>query len=148
MHIILLETVNKIGKAGEVVSVKDGFAKNFLIPQKKAIIANKKNREDLSKKISKINENNEKKSKEANDLKSKLDGQEVSIQMESNEDGNLYGNVGYKQISDKLTEEFSVNLEPGSFILGNIKSIGRFPITVRLYGDISATLNLEITKKN
>ena len=50
MQIILLETVNKIGKAGEVVAVKDGFAKNFLIPQKKAIIANKKNREDLSKK--------------------------------------------------------------------------------------------------
>ena len=58
MQIILLETLNKLGKAGEVVSVKDGFAKNFLIPQKKAIIANKKNLNDLNSKMSQINENN------------------------------------------------------------------------------------------
>ena len=61
MQIILLETLNKLGKAGEVVSVKDGFAKNFLIPQKKAIIANKKNLSDLNSKMSQINENNLKK---------------------------------------------------------------------------------------
>ena len=65
MQIILLETLNKLGKAGEVVSVKDGFAKNFLIPQKKAIIANKKNLNDLNSKMSQINENNMKKISEA-----------------------------------------------------------------------------------
>ena len=61
MDIILLESLNKLGKAGEIVTVKDGFAKNFLIPEKKAIIANKKNKADLENRISQINSNNEKK---------------------------------------------------------------------------------------
>ena len=65
MQLILLETLNKLGKAGEVVSVRDGYAKNFLIPKQKAIIANKKNLENLTTKMSQINENNEKKTKEA-----------------------------------------------------------------------------------
>ena len=63
MQVILLETFNKLGKAGEIVNVKDGYANNFLLPQKKAIIANKKNKENLESKMSQINENNEKKSK-------------------------------------------------------------------------------------
>ena len=67
MQIILLETLNKLGKAGEIVSVKDGFAKNFLIPQKKAIIANKKNRDNLASKMIQIEENNERKIREANE---------------------------------------------------------------------------------
>ena len=64
MQVILLETFNKLGKAGEIVNVKDGYANNFLLPQKKAIIANKKNKENLESKMSQINENNEKKVKE------------------------------------------------------------------------------------
>ena len=59
MDIILLESLNKLGKAGEIVTVKDGFAKNFLIPGKKAIIANKKNRADLENRITQINSDNE-----------------------------------------------------------------------------------------
>ena len=61
MDIILLESLNKLGKAGEIVTVKDGFAKNYLIPEKKAIIANKKNKTDLENRITQINSNNDKK---------------------------------------------------------------------------------------
>ena len=147
MQIILLETLNKLGKAGEVVSVKDGFAKNFLIPQKKAIIANKKNLNDLNSKMSQINENNMKKISEANELKAKLDGKEINIQMEANEDGNLYGNLGPRQIRDRLINDFSIDIEPGNIILDNISAIGSHDVTLRIYDDISATLKLEITKK-
>ena len=148
MQIILLETLNKLGKAGEVVSVKDGFAKNFLIPQKKAIIANKKNLNDLNSKMSQINENNMKKISEANELKAKLDGKEINIQMEANEDGNLYGNLGPRQIRDRLINDFSIDIEPGNIVLDNISAIGSYDVTLRIYDDISATLKLEITKKN
>ena len=148
MQIILLETLNKLGKAGEVVSVKDGFAKNFLIPQKKAIIANKKNLNDLNSKMSQINENNMKKISEANELKAKLDGKEINIQMEANEDGNLYGNLGPRQIRDRLINDFSIDIEPGNIITGNIGVIGNHDVTLRFYDDIAATLKLEITKKN
>ena len=147
MQIILLETLNKLGKAGEVVSVKDGFAKNFLIPQKKAIIANKKNLDDLNSKMSQINENNMKKISEANELKAKLDGKEINIQMEANEDGNLYGNLSPRQIRDRLINDFSIDIEPGNIVLDNISAIGRHDVTLRIYDDISALLKLEITKK-
>ena len=147
MQIILLETLNKLGKAGEVVSVKDGFAKNFLIPQKKAIIANKKNLNDLNSKMSQINENNMKKISEANELKAKLDGKEINIQMEANEDGNLYGNLGPRQIRDSLINGFSIDIEPGNIVLDNISAIGSYDVTLRIYDDISASLKLEITKK-
>ena len=63
MQIILLETLNKLGKAGEIVTVKDGFARNFLLPEKKAIIANKKNKANLETKMDQIKKNNEKKNK-------------------------------------------------------------------------------------
>ena len=147
MQIILLETLNKLGKAGEVVSVKDGFAKNFLIPQKKAIVANKKNLNELNSKMSQINENNAKKISEANELKAKLDGKEISVQMEANEDGNLYGSLGPRQIRDRMINDFSIDIDPGDIVLGNISAIVNHDVTLRIYDDISATLKLEITKK-
>lgn len=147
MQIILLETLNKLGKAGEIVSVKDGFAKNFLIPQKKAIIANKKNRDNLASKMIQIEENNERKIREANEIKSKLEGKDIIIQMEANEDGNLYGNVGPKQITDNLKKDHSIDLDPANILLGNVKELGNYTVIIRLYDEISLELRLEITKK-
>ena len=148
MKIILLETLNKLGKAGEIVSVKDGFAKNFLIPQKKAIFANKRNIDDLETKMSQINKNNEKKINEANSLKSKLNEKEITIQMESNEDGKLYGNIGPKIIIEELKKKYNVSLLPENIVLGNIRELGNYTINLRLYDDISADLKIEITKRN
>ena len=147
MEIILLESLNKLGKAGEIVTVRDGFAKNYLLPNKKAIIANKKNKEDLKTKMSQIEQNNQEKQKEAEDLKSQIDGITISVEMEANEDGNLYGNVGPRQIYESLKSKFSVEINPGNIILGNIKSLGHHSITLRLYDDISVNINLEVTKK-
>ncbi len=148
MQIILLETLNKLGKAGEIVSVKDGYAKNYLIPQKKAIIANKKNKADLSSKMSQINKNNEIKINEANSMKSILDNKNIIIHMEANEEGNLYGNITTKQIIENVKREFSINLDPRNIIIGNIKQLGQYTVTLRLYDEISATINLEIAKNN
>ncbi len=147
MEIILLEALNKIGKAGEIVSVKDGFANNYLIPQKKAIIANKKNRDELSSKISQINEKNEMKIKEASEIKTKLNNKAIEIEMEANEDGNLYGNITHKQIIDKLVSEFSISLQTENIIIGNIKTLGKHEINLRLYNDITASIDLDVIKK-
>tara|TARA_B000000557_G_C20558738_1_gene352121 strand:- start:10 stop:456 length:447 start_codon:yes stop_codon:yes gene_type:complete len=147
MQIILLETLNKLGKAGEIVNVKDGFAKNFLIPKKKALIATKKNKDDLASKMSQINENNELKIKQANELKSKLDSKKISIEMEANEDGNLYGNLSPKLISERLNKEFSVELDTENIILGNVKELGVHSCKLLLYGNVSVSIDLEIVKK-
>lgn len=148
MQIILLETLNKLGKAGEIVSVKDGFAKNFLIPQKKAIIANKKNRDDLTTRIAQINENNEIKIKEANDIKSKINEKEIKIYMEANEDGNLYGNIAPKQILEELKLEYNVNLSHENIVFKGIKSLGAHSVELELYDNISANIKLEILRKS
>ena len=146
MQIILLETLNKLGKAGEIVSVKDGFANNFLIPNKKAIIANKKNRLDLESKISQINQNNEKKIKQANDIKSKLDDIEMIIQMEVNEEGNLYGNLGPREIHEQLLKNHSIDISPSDIIVSNVKTLGHHDITIRIYDEIKSVLKIRIDK--
>ncbi len=147
MDIILLESLNKLGKAGEIVTVKDGFAKNFLIPEKKAIIANKKNRADLETRITQINSNNDKKIVEANELKLKLDGKKISIEMEANDDGSLYGAVSQKSVSESIFTIHNIKISPDSVILDSIKEVGETEIQINLYEKIKADLQLEITKK-
>ena len=147
MDIILLESLNKLGKAGEIVTVKDGFAKNFLIPEKKAIIANKKNKADLENRITQINSNNDKKIVEANEIKEKLDQKKISIAMEANDDGSLYGAVSQKSVSESIYSLLEIKISPDAVVLEPIKEIGETEIQVILYEDIKANLHLEITKK-
>ena len=147
MDIILLESLNKLGKAGEIVTVKDGFAKNYLIPEKKAIIANKKNKADLENRISQINSNNDKKIVEANEIKEKLDQKKISIAMEANDDGSLYGAVSQKSVSESIYSLLEIKISPDAVVLDPIKEIGEAEIQVILYEDFKAILHLEITKK-
>ena len=147
MDIILLESLNKLGKAGEIVTVKDGFAKNFLIPEKKAIIANKKNKADLENRITQINSNNDNKIVEANEIKEKLDQKKISIAMEANDDGSLYGAVSQKSVSESIYSLLEIKISPDAVVLDPIKEIGETEIQVILYEDIKAILHLEITKK-
>ena len=147
MDIILLESLNKLGKAGEIVTVKDGFAKNFLIPNKKAIIANKKNIAELETRITKINANNDKKIIEANEIKEKLDQKKISIAMEANDDGSLYGAVSQNSVSESIYSLLEIKISPDAVVLDPIKEIGETEIQVILYEDIKAILHLEITKK-
>ena len=147
MQIILLETLNKLGKAGEIVVVKDGYAKNFLIPQNKAIVANKKNKDDLQIKMDQINKNNEEKIQEGEALKSKLDNKKISVQIEANENGNLFGNLNSKIIIDEIKSTFSISLNPDDILLGSIRDLGDHEISIRLYGDITAKMLLTINRK-
>ena len=146
MQVILLESLNKLGKAGEVVAVKDGYAKNYLIPQNKAIVANKTNLEDLKNRISKINLNNDKKIAEAESIKKNLDGKTYEVQIEANDDGVLYGSINQQQIILLISDEAS-DVNADSIIIPQIKNIGEHQVTVHLYEDISATITLSVTKK-
>ena len=147
MQIILLESLTKLGKAGEIVSVKDGFARNYLIPQKKAIVANKKNKLNLADKMSQISENNQIKIEDAENLKSKIDGKTIKIDMEANDDGKLYGAINQKFIVEQVKQSLSVELQAESIILYPIKSIGDYEVKLRLYEEIQASIRLEISKK-
>ncbi len=146
MQVILLESLNKLGKAGEVVAVKDGFAKNYLIPQNKAIVANKSNLADLKNKISKINSDNDKRIAEASAIKEMLDGKTYEFKTEANDEGVLYGSINQQQIIQLISSNVD-NINVDSIVLPQIKILGEHSITVRLYEDISAKIKLSVIKK-
>jgi large subunit ribosomal protein L9 len=148
MEIILLETINKIGKAGEIVSVKDGFANNFLLPYKKAIVANRKNRDQLETRMSQIKEHNQSKKQEAELVKSKIDGKKIKIALDTNEEGNLYGSINHKLLLEEIESKYSTKLHADNLELSQIKSVGTHPIIIRLYDNIIAKIELEIIKKS
>ena len=146
MQVILLESLNKLGKAGEVVAVKDGYAKNYLIPQNKAIVANKTNLADLKNRISKINSDNDIRIAEAKSIKENLDGKTYEVRIEANDEGVLYGSINQQQIIQLISNETN-NINADSIVVPQIKNIGEYSVTIRLYEEISATINLSVIKK-
>ena len=146
MQVILLESLNKLGKAGEVVAVKDGYAKNYLIPQNKAIVANKANLADLKNRISNINSNNDKRIAEAKSIKENLDGKTYEVHIEANDEGVLYGSVNQQQIVELISDKAN-DINADSIIVPQIKNIGEYSVTIRLYDEISAKITLSVIKK-
>ncbi len=145
MQIILLESLNKLGKAGEIVNVKDGYAKNFLIPKNKAIVANKLNVSNLKNQIDKINSNNKNKINSANLIKEKLESKSYEISAECNEEGNLYGAISQQDILKSISEDSDL-INSDSVILPSIKSLGDYNVTIRIYEDVSADIKITIKK--
>ena len=146
MQIILLESIDRVGKAGEIVSVKDGFANNYLIPKKLAIVANKNNKLELQGKLDVISERNNQKIEEANALKLELDKISLTMRVEANDEGSLYGAITQKQISDLLKAQGHSILNE-NIITGEIKALGEFEITIKIYEDISSILKVFIEKR-
>ena len=146
MQIILLESLKKIGKAGEIVSVKDGYANNFLIPQKKAIVANKANQNSLDSRIKEINKKNEEKITEAKKRQHAMENIIMEFPMECNDEGKLYGSITKKQISDHLIS-LGHNVSQDMVVIDDIKSLGEFESTIQIYEDIESKLKIIITKK-
>ena len=146
MQIILLESIDRVGKAGEIVAVKDGYANNYLIPRKLAIVANKNNKLELQSKLDVISKRNEQKIEEANALKLELDKISLTMRVEANDEGGLYGTITQKQISDLLKAEGHSILNE-NIITGEIKALGEFEITIKIYEDISSILKVFIEKR-
>jgi large subunit ribosomal protein L9 len=147
MHIILLESIDRVGKAGEIVAVKDGYANNFLLPNKLAIVANKKNKSNLDSKLEAISEQNQIKVAKANNLKDALDKISLTMRVEANDEDGLYGAITQKQVSD-LLKAHGHNILNENIVTGEIKNIGEFDITIKIYEEISSTIKLSLEKNN
>ena len=146
MQIILLESLNKLGKAGDIVVVKDGYANNFLIPEKKAIIANKKNIDELEGKMAEINANNKKKIEDAEAIKSKIDGTSIEINIEANDEGVLYGSITQKQIAEAFNSK-GIEIKSDMVALTPIKSLGEFEIKIKHYEEVESQIKVLIIRK-
>lgn len=147
MKVILKQDVDKIGKAGSIIQVKDGFAHNFLFPKKLAVPVNSANlkqiEEDTQRKLQQLN----KIKKEAQEIKEKLDKLSLTMPVLTQEDEVLYGSITSQEIENALKEEgFEVN--KNSILLESpIKTLGVYEISVKLHPEVMAKLKIWIVKK-
>ena len=146
MEIILLERIARVGQMGDVVRVRDGFARNFLLPQGKALRATEANRKRFEKDRGQLEARNLERKQEADQVAVKLDGQGFVIIRQAGETGQLYGSVTTRDLAVAMTEGgFSVNRNQVD-LNQPIKSIGLHKIAVVLHPEVSVTITVNVAR--
>ena len=145
MKIILKETITGLGSPGDLVDVKSGYGRNFLLPQGKAIPANDENLKIYEAEKAKLMEVEEQKISAAKEIYEKLNGLLISQKVAISEEGSMYGSIGTKEISELLEVDNFV-IERSSIRLpeGSLKALGSFEIDIELHPEVIAKINLEI----
>jgi large subunit ribosomal protein L9 len=147
MEVILTKDVNKIGKAGSVVKVKDGFARNFLMPKGLAVVVTSGNLKKLEQDKEKIALESEKRKALANELKARLDAFSLTISVLAQEDENLYGSIAAAEISSALKDE-GIEVDKSCILLDSpIKALGIYEIPLKLHPEVDGKLKVWIVKK-
>ena len=146
MQVILLERVAKLGQMGEVVNVKDGYARNFLLPQGKALRANESNIKSFEAKKAQLEANNLETRKEAEVVGAKLDGQTFVIIRSASDSGALYGSVTTRDAADAATADgFTVNRS--QIVLDRpIKELGLHTVSVILHPEVTVKFKLNVAR--
>jgi large subunit ribosomal protein L9 len=148
MDIILLERIEKLGSIGDVVTVKDGYARNFLLPNKKALRANESNRKVFEANRERLEAENAARRGEAAKAGEKIDGVEVVLIRASSNSGQLYGSVSVRDIADALKDK-GHNLSKAQIILGRpIKTIGMFDVKVALHPEVHVTVKANVARSD
>jgi large subunit ribosomal protein L9 len=146
MQIILLERVEKLGQMGDVVTVKPGFARNFLLPKKKALRATKVNLEFFEQQRSQLEATNLKRRDEAQGVAGKIDGIEVVLLRQAGDTGQLYGSVTNRDIAQEALNA-GITVERGQVRLDQpIKTLGLFPVRVVLHPEVWVTITVNIAR--
>lgn len=146
MQVILLERVAKLGQMGDVVSVKDGYARNYLLPQKKALWASDANISQFEAQKAQLEARNLETKKEAEALAAKLDGQQFIVIRSASDGGSLYGSVTTRDAADAATAEgFSVDRKQ-IVLSAPIKDLGLHAVTVVLHPEVNASIELNVAR--
>ncbi|WP_294607124.1 50S ribosomal protein L9 [Roseovarius sp.] len=146
MQVILLERVAKLGQMGEVVDVKPGFARNYLLPQRKALSASAKNIEDFENRKSQLEAQNLETRKEAEAMADKLNGQQFIVIRQASDSGALYGSVSTRDAADAATEN-GFTVERKQVALANpIKELGLHAVIITLHPEVEATIQLNVAR--
>lgn len=146
MDIILLERVENLGELGEEVTVKNGFARNFLLPRGKALIANDRNRARFAAERDLIEKRNADAREEAAQTGNSLDGAEIVLIRQSSDTGNLYGSVSTRDIVDALAEK-DFKVRRGQIKLDQpIKTIGIYELGVRLHAEVLVEITVNVAR--
>ena len=146
MQVILLERVEKLGQMGDEVTVKPGFARNFLLPQGKALRANKENRAHFENQKTQLEADNLKRRSEAEAIAGKLEGLMVTLVRQASEMGNLYGSVTARDIAEQVIAA-GYTIEKRQVVIDKpIKTLGIEDVRVQLHPEVSVTVQANVAR--
>ena len=149
MKVILLENVKRIGSIGEVIEVKRGFARNFLIANKKALYASKENIKEVEKIKSELSKKDNEKKLEAKRICEKINKKEYSVKKLCTENKELYGSVKPTEISKLIFELSKIEIKPSMIQpVKEIKAIGKFKVKVTLHSEVDAEITINVSSSD
>ncbi len=146
MDIILLERVEKLGAIGDVVSVKDGYARNYLLPNKKALRANERNKKVFEANRAKIEAENAERRSDAQKHSSNVEGKQVVLIRASSNSGQLYGSVSVRDIVDALNADGAKVTKQMIVLERPIKTLGIFDVRVSLHPEVSVGVKVNVAR--
>jgi len=145
MKVILLENLRRIGSIGEIIEVKRGFARNFLISTKKALYASKENIAEVEKIKADLGKKDNEKKKEAQKISEQINGKEYEIKKLSTENKELYGSVKPTEISKLIQQNDKLDIKPSMIQpITEIKSIGKFKVKIILHSEIDSEITVNV----
>jgi len=145
MKVILLENLRKIGSIGEIIDVKRGFARNYLISNKKALYASKENILEVEKIKSELGKKDAEKKQEAQKVSEKINGKEYLVEKLSTENKELYGSVKPTEISKLIKETDKMDIKPSMIQpINEIKSLGKFKVKIILHSEVDSQITINV----
>jgi large subunit ribosomal protein L9 len=147
MDIILLQDVDKVGEKHDIVKVKDGYGRNFLIPKGMAIVANDSNRRKYASIVRALDKRESARLGEYKTLAAQIDGKTVKISAKAGSSGKLFGSVDAGQIAAAIKEQLGVEVERKKVVCEPLKELGTHIAAVNLHKEVSAQLNVEVVAK-
>ena len=145
MKVILLENLRRIGSIGEIIEVKRGFARNFLISNKKALYASKENIAEVEKIKTELGKKDNEKKKEAQKISEQINGKEYEIKKLSTENKELYGSVKPTEIANLIQNNEKLDIKPSMIQpIAEIKSIGKFKVKIILHSEIDSEITINV----
>ena len=148
MQIILLEDIRNLGKIGEVVEVKDGYGRNYLLKLGKALRADKDNIDFVNKKKEEINKKSLEQKKQAKKVLDKIKNKKLIFKKETKENGDLFAPIKPKEISKYFNENFKETIHPSQIDLKQeINKIGKFSLLINIHSDLRTELHVWVEKK-
>ena len=146
MKVILLENLKRIGSIGEVIDVKRGYARNFLIANKKALYASKENIKEVEKIKAELSKKDNERKKDASQIAEKINGKEYSVKKLSTENNELYGSVKPTEISKLIEEENKIDIKPSMIQpVEEIKALGKFKVKISLHSEVDAEIIINVS---
>ena len=147
MQIILLENIMNLGKIGDLVEVKNGYGRNFLLRQGKALRASKQNIEEVNKKKDELNKKNNALKSSFKEIANKINNKTLNFNKEAKENGELFGSIKPREVSNAFIDKLKVEISPSQIDLKQeINKLGKYSININLHSEVAVKVTINVAK--